>query len=61
MRKILAWNIIGEEYQPEKLDKDYLIPYGENYYHEFQAMKLFNKISIELLKIGYKLSLDSFS
>ena len=60
-KKIIAWNIIDEEYKPERLDKDYLKEYGENYYYECQVMKLFNAITAELLKIGCCLSLGSFN
>lgn len=59
-KKILAWNIIDEEYKPERLDKDYLKEYGENYYYECQVIKIFNAIVDELLKIGCCLSLGSF-
>ncbi|BCZ45778.1 hypothetical protein psyc5s11_18450 [Clostridium gelidum] len=61
IKRIIAWNIIDEEYKPEMLDKDYLKEYGENYYYECQVMKLFNAITAELLKIGYCLSLGSFN
>lgn len=59
-KRISILNIVDEEYQPERLDKNYAKKFGQNYYYECKVMKLFNLIAQELSKEGYCLDLDSF-
>ena len=55
--KITAWNIIDEEYNPEKGNDD---KYKENNFYECEVMKIFNKISAIIKTSGFKMSLFSF-